>query len=94
VATTAASQPAAGKITTAEGQVIDAGAAGKDTVGKDGEVRYNKPLVFTKDNIDAVTTDGRAGRRRSETAGMVDVRAALRLERWRHPHGPLQSSTG
>lgn len=55
MATTAASQPAAGKITTAEGQVIDAGAAGKDTVGKDGEVRYNKPLVFTKDNIDAVT---------------------------------------
>ncbi len=52
VATTAASQLAAGKITAAEGQVIDAGAAGKYTVGKDGEVQYNKPLVFTKDNID------------------------------------------
>jgi len=22
------------------------------TVGKDGEVQYNKPLMFTKDNID------------------------------------------
>jgi rhamnose transport system substrate-binding protein len=55
VATTAASQLAAGKITAAEGQVIDAGAAGKYTVGKDGEVQYNKPLVFTKDNIDKFT---------------------------------------
>jgi hypothetical protein len=52
VATAAASQLAAGKITAAEGQVIDAGAAGKYTVGKDGEVQYNKPLMFTKDNID------------------------------------------
>jgi len=32
---------------------IDAGAAGKYTVGKDGEVQYNKPLMFTKDNIDS-----------------------------------------
>jgi rhamnose transport system substrate-binding protein len=53
VATTAASQLAAGKITAAEGQEIDAGAAGKYTVGKDGEVQYNKPLMFTKDNIDS-----------------------------------------
>jgi hypothetical protein len=44
---------AAGKITAAEGQEIDAGAAGKYTVGKDGEVQYNKPLMFTKDNIDS-----------------------------------------
>jgi rhamnose transport system substrate-binding protein len=52
VATAAASQLAAGKITAAEGQVVDAGAAGKYTVGKDGEIQYNKPLMFTKDNID------------------------------------------
>jgi rhamnose transport system substrate-binding protein len=53
VATTAASQLAAGKISAVEGQEIDAGAAGKYTVGKDGEVQYNKPLMFTKDNIDS-----------------------------------------
>lgn len=52
VATVAAFQLATGKITAAEGQVIDAGAAGKYTVGKDGEVLYDKPLIFTADNID------------------------------------------
>jgi rhamnose transport system substrate-binding protein len=51
VATVAAYQLATGKITAKEGQVIDAGKAGKFTVGKDGEVLYNKPLTFTKDNI-------------------------------------------
>jgi rhamnose transport system substrate-binding protein len=43
---------ATGKITAAEGQVVDAGAAGSYTVGKDGEIAYDKPLVFTADNID------------------------------------------
>ncbi len=52
VATAAAFQLATGKITSAEGQVVDAGKHGKYTVGKDGEVDYNKPLIFTKDNID------------------------------------------
>jgi rhamnose transport system substrate-binding protein len=52
VATVAAYQLATGKITAQEGQVVDAGPAGKYTVGKDGEVQYNTPLMFTKDNID------------------------------------------
>ena len=52
VASVAAYQLATGKITTKEGQVVDAGSHGKYTVGKDGEVDYNKPLLFTKDNID------------------------------------------
>ncbi|MCU1524037.1 MAG: putative transporter substrate-binding protein [Microbacteriaceae bacterium] len=52
VATAAAYQLATGKITAKEGQVVDAGKHGKYTVGKDGEVDYNKPLIFTKDNID------------------------------------------
>jgi rhamnose transport system substrate-binding protein len=52
VASVAAYQLATGKITAKEGQVVDAGEHGKYTVGKDGEVDYNKPLIFTKDNID------------------------------------------
>jgi rhamnose transport system substrate-binding protein len=52
IATVAADQLATGKITGKEGDVIDAGKAGKYTVGKDGEVLYNKPLMFTADNID------------------------------------------
>jgi rhamnose transport system substrate-binding protein len=51
VATVAAYQLATGEITAEEGQVIDAGKAGKYTVGKDGEVLYDKPLMFTADNI-------------------------------------------
>lgn len=52
IATVAAAQLAEGKITAEEGQVIDAGKAGKYTVGKDGEVLYDKPLMFTPENID------------------------------------------
>lgn len=52
IATVAAYQLATGVITAEEGQVIDAGKAGKYTVGKDGEVLYDKPLIFTPDNID------------------------------------------
>ncbi len=52
IATVAAYQLATGDITADEGQVIDAGPAGKYTVGKDGEVQYNKALIFTSDNID------------------------------------------
>jgi rhamnose transport system substrate-binding protein len=52
IATVAAFQLATGVITAEEGQVIDAGKAGKYTVGKDGEVLYDKPLMFTADNID------------------------------------------
>lgn len=52
VATVAAYQLATGVITAEEGQVIDAGDAGTFTVGKDGEVLYDKPLIFTADNID------------------------------------------
>ncbi len=52
IAAVAAYQLASGEITAEEGQVIDAGTAGEYTVGKDGEVQYNKPLIFTADNID------------------------------------------
>ncbi|MEN0070032.1 MAG: autoinducer 2 ABC transporter substrate-binding protein [Propionicimonas sp.] len=52
IATVAAAQLAEGKITAEEGQVIDAGEAGSYTVMADGEVQYNKPLIFTADNID------------------------------------------
>jgi rhamnose transport system substrate-binding protein len=52
VATTAAHQLATGKITAKKGQVVDAGKHGKYKVLDDGEVDYNKPLIFTKDNID------------------------------------------
>lgn len=52
IATIAAYQLAAGQITADEGTVIDAGSAGKYTVGKDGEVQYNKPLMLTPENID------------------------------------------
>lgn len=52
VATVAAAQLAEGKITAEEGQTIDAGKAGTYTVGKDGEVLYDKPLMFTPENID------------------------------------------
>lgn len=51
IATTAAYDLATGKITAKEGQKIDAGKYGTYTVGKEGEVDYNKPLIFTKDNI-------------------------------------------
>lgn len=52
VATVAAYQLATGVIDGVEGDVIDAGPAGTYTVGADGEVLYNKPLMFTADNID------------------------------------------
>ena len=51
IATVAAYQLATGEITAEEGQVIDAGDAGQYTVGPDGEVLYDKPLIFTADNI-------------------------------------------
>ena len=52
VATVAAAQLAEGKITAEKGQKIDAGKAGTYEVGEAGEVLYNKPLMFTADNID------------------------------------------
>ena len=52
VATVAAYQLATGEIKGEEGETIDAGPAGTYTVGPDGEVLYDKPLIFTADNID------------------------------------------
>ncbi len=52
VATVAAAQLAQGKITTDKGTKIDCGKAGTYEVGEAGEVLYNKPLMFTADNID------------------------------------------
>jgi len=52
VATMAAYQFATGEITNDEGQVVKAGKAGEFTIGKDGELLYDKPLIFTAENID------------------------------------------
>lgn len=52
VASVAAYQLATGEIEGVEGETIDAGVAGTYTIGADGEVLYNKPLIFTADNID------------------------------------------
>ncbi len=52
VATVAAYQLATGVIKGEEGETIDAGDAGTYTIGADGEVLYDKPLMFTADNID------------------------------------------
>jgi rhamnose transport system substrate-binding protein len=52
IATVAADELVSGKITGKQGDIVDAGTAGKYTVGKDGEVDYNKPLIFTASNID------------------------------------------
>ncbi|QTE27954.1 autoinducer 2 ABC transporter substrate-binding protein [Pengzhenrongella sicca] len=52
VATMAANQLVTGEITSEEGQVVKAGDAGDFTVGADGELLYDKPLVFTAENID------------------------------------------
>jgi rhamnose transport system substrate-binding protein len=52
IATVAAYQLATGQITAEEGQMIDAGEAGTYEVLADGEVQYNKPLMFTAENID------------------------------------------
>jgi rhamnose transport system substrate-binding protein len=41
----------AGKLEVKEGVTFDAGKAGSYTVGKDGEIVYGKPLIFTKDTI-------------------------------------------
>ena len=42
----------AGKLEVKEGVTFDAGKAGSYTIGKDGEIVYGKPLIFTKDTID------------------------------------------
>lgn len=52
IATAAAYQLSKGEITAEEGQVVDAGEHGKYKVLKNGEVDYNKPLIFTKENVD------------------------------------------
>lgn len=52
VATVAAAQLAEGKIKAEKGQKIDCGKAGTYEVGEAGEVLYDKPLMFTADNID------------------------------------------
>ncbi len=42
----------AGKLEIKEGAELDAGKAGKYMVGKDGEIVYGKPLIFTKETVD------------------------------------------
>jgi hypothetical protein len=42
----------AGKLDVKEGVTFDAGKAGSYTIGKDGEIVYGKPLIFTKETID------------------------------------------
>jgi rhamnose transport system substrate-binding protein len=42
----------AGKLTTKKGATFTAGKSGTYTVGDNGEVPYNKPIIFTRRNID------------------------------------------
>jgi rhamnose transport system substrate-binding protein len=42
----------AGKLEIKPGVKFEAGKAGTYTVGKDGEIVYGKPLIFTKDTVD------------------------------------------
>jgi rhamnose transport system substrate-binding protein len=42
----------AGKLEIKEGVTFNAGKAGSYTIGKDGEIVYGKPLIFTTDTID------------------------------------------
>lgn len=51
LATVVADDLASGKIKGKQGETIDAGKAGKYTIGANGEILYNKPLMFTRDNI-------------------------------------------
>ncbi len=41
-----------GTLKKTPGSKVKAGKLGEFTVGKDGEIVYGKPLIFTKDNID------------------------------------------
>ena len=41
-----------GTLKNVPGSKVKAGKLGEFTVGKDGEIVYGKPLIFTKDNID------------------------------------------
>jgi rhamnose transport system substrate-binding protein len=52
VATYATHLALAGKLQIKEGATFEAGKAGKYTVGKDGEIVYGKPMVFTKETVD------------------------------------------
>ncbi|WP_196073384.1 autoinducer 2 ABC transporter substrate-binding protein [Nakamurella alba] len=52
IAVYAAHRLLTGELTATEGATFEAGTAGTYTVGKDGEVVYKKPIVFTPDNID------------------------------------------
>jgi rhamnose transport system substrate-binding protein len=42
----------AGKLENKEGVSFEAGKAGRFTIGKDGEIVYGKPLIFTKETVD------------------------------------------
>ncbi|HEY0793782.1 MAG TPA: substrate-binding domain-containing protein, partial [Chthoniobacterales bacterium] len=42
----------AGKLEIKPGVTFEAGKAGQYTVGKDGEIVYGKPLIFTKETVD------------------------------------------
>lgn len=41
-----------GTLKNVPGSKVKAGSLGEFTVGKDGEIVYGRPLIFTKDNID------------------------------------------
>jgi rhamnose transport system substrate-binding protein len=41
-----------GTLKNTPGAKVKAGSLGEFTVGKDGEIVYGRPLIFTKDNID------------------------------------------
>lgn len=51
LATTVAYDLATGKIKGEQGEKINAGSLGTFTIGAGGEILFDKPLMFTKDNI-------------------------------------------
>lgn len=52
VATDVAYQLATGKITGTEGEKVTVDGVGDFTIGANGELDVNKPIIFTSDNID------------------------------------------
>jgi rhamnose transport system substrate-binding protein len=51
LATRVAQQLARGEIKAEEGQKVDGGKAGQFVIAKDGELDYNKPIIFNAENI-------------------------------------------
>ena len=85
VATYATHLVLAGKLKIKEGETFEAGKAGKYTVGKDGEIVYGKPMVFTKETVDKAGFWSRAtGGRRSRLPPLLKFRRRVPCARVAH----------